>query len=136
MDRDSVVRHLRAWADGIDVETGAALPADHPAQQPVTLRVVFGALALLESPVLQRGSLSDGNRNFPRNAGRAWSAEDDASLVDGHDHGKTIGALANQLERTRGSITARLVKLGRIEAPPGLRLRGDGAAFGAARVGD
>ena len=50
------------------------------------------------------------------------------------DAGSTIGALAVQMERTRGAITARLVKLGKIEAPPGLRLRGEGAAGEASRM--
>jgi len=35
--------------------------------------------------------------------------------------------LASTLERTRGAISARLVKLGKIDPPPGLRLRGSAA---------
>lgn len=138
MDRETVLHHLRAWADGVDPATGVTLPPDHPGQRPDALRVVFAALALLSSssspPV---ASLADANRRSaggPRNAGRPWSADDDATLASGFDAGETIGALAGRLERTRGSINARLVRLGKIEPPPGLRLRGEVAPSADARA--
>lgn len=136
MDRETVIAHLRAWADGVDPATGAVLPPDHPGQQPATLRVVFAALALLTAeppPVSGRGR--EPQLGFAaRNAGRPWSAADDAALATAFDSGSTIGALAVQMERTRGAITARLVKLGKIEAPPGLRLRGEGLPTEGSRV--
>jgi hypothetical protein len=124
MDREAVLRHLRAWADGVDASTGHVLSADHPAQQPETLRVVFAALTLLSAPV---GPSNRSSAGTPRNAGRPWSSDDDIALAQGFDAGQTVGALAARLERTRGSINARLVKLGKIEAPVGLRLRGSAA---------
>jgi hypothetical protein len=132
MDRETVLHHLRAWADGVDPATGLTLPPDHPGQRPDTLRVVFAALALLSSPSAAGASLADPNRpspSGPRHAGRPWSPEDDATLASGFDAGERIGALAARLERTRGAITARLVRLGKIEQPPGLRLRGEPAAY-------
>jgi len=127
MDREAVLHHLRAWADGVDPSTGQALPSDHPGQQPQTLRVIFAAVALLEgaaesAPTPSSRAPSTG----PRKAGRPWSNDEDEALSVGFDAGETIGALAAKLERTRGAISARLVKLGKIEAPPGLRLRGNG----------
>ena len=130
MDRETVLHHLRAWADGVDPSTGLALGPDHPGQRPDTLRVVFAALALLSSP---QGTAVEANATpvrssaGPRNAGRPWSSDEDASLAAGFDSGATIGSLATRLERTRGAINARLVKLGKIEPPPGLRLRGERA---------
>jgi hypothetical protein len=128
MDRESVVRHWRAWAEGIDPATGAALRSDHPAQQPETLRVVYATLALLCAAPAESAAAA---RPWPPNAGRPWSEEDDEALAQAFDQGATVGALATQLGRTRGSINARLVKLGKIEAPPGLRLRGEGFSAGA-----
>ena len=128
MDRETVLRHLRAWADGVDPSTGRVLPSDHPGQRPETLRVIFAAVALLEAAPGTAASAS--GRAFapgPRNAGRPWSNDDDESLASGFDAGETIGALASKLERTRGAISARLVKLGKIDPPPGLRLRGSAA---------
>ena len=128
MDRGTVLQHLRAWADGVDASTGNTLPGDHPGQRPETLRVIFAAVALLEgmtdTPASSPARTAAGG---PRNAGRPWSNEDDDVLTSGFDAGDTIGALASKLERTRGAISARLVKLGKIEPPPGLRLRGTGA---------
>lgn len=128
MDRETVLRHLRAWADGVDASTGNTLPGDHPGQRPETLRVIFAAVALLEAvtdtPTSSQSRMAAGG---PRNAGRPWSNEDDDALASGFDAGETIGTLASKLERTRGAISARLVKLGKIEPPPGLRLRGTGA---------
>lgn len=129
MDRETVVHHLRAWADGVDPATGLTLPPDHPAQRPDTLRVVFAALALLSSSVAARAESNRPLAGGPRNAGRPWSAEDDATLASGFDAGETVGALAARLERTRGAINARLVRLGKIEPPPGLRLRGEPAQY-------
>ena len=127
MDRDTVMRHLRAWADGVDPATGESLPPEHPGQRPESLRVVFAALALLQAqqvivaPVVSRAEGGGG----PRNAGRPWTPDDNAKLVSAFDSGETIGALASRMERTRGAINARLVKLGKIELPPGLHLRGE-----------
>ncbi len=128
MDRETVLRHLRAWADGVDPSTGQVLPSDHPGQRPDTLRVIFAAVALLEvapEPIAQASARALGQG--PRNAGRPWSSDDDDALASGFDAGEKIGALASRLERTRGAISARLVKLGKIDPPPGLRLRGSGA---------
>jgi hypothetical protein len=134
MDRESVIAHLRAWADGADPRTGEALPPDHPGQRPDTLRVVFAALALIEGDRHVQAASPSAPRTLglaARNAGRPWSAADDEALVAQFDAGATIGALALQMERTRGAITARLVKLGKIEAPPGLRLRGESSVLRA-----
>ena len=129
MDRGQVVSQLRAWADGVDAATGQPLAADHPGQRPDTLRVIFAALALLEDEHDAERRPAATHRALglaARNAGRPWSGAEDDALCAAFDAGAAIAALAVQLERTRGGITARLVKLGKIEAPPGLRLRGDG----------
>jgi hypothetical protein len=129
MDRQSVMHHLRAWADGVDPETGAALPADHPGQRPATLRVIFATIALLEQvePQGASGAPAPTSARGPANAGRPWSSADDHALTEAFDAGSSISAIATGLGRTRNSITARLVKLGRIEPPAGLRLRGEGS---------
>ena len=54
-------------------------------------------------------------------------AAEDALLEQAHAAGMRIAELARAHERTSGAITARLVRLGRIESPPGLRLRGTSA---------
>ena len=128
MERASVIQQLRAWADGVDATTGETLPPDHPGQRPETLRVVFGALALLQADADRALRTPASAAVRARNAGLPWSAQDDAALASGFDAGQPVAALAAQLERTRGAINSRLVRLGKIELPPGLRLRGEPGA--------
>jgi len=125
MDKEQLVRHLRAWVDGVDPTTGTALPHDHPAQHADTLRLLHAALVHLAAAAPANSlKATAGGRAGARNAGRPWSAEDDVALAAGFDSGSNIDALALAFERTRGAIAARLVRLGKIEPPPGLRLRG------------
>lgn len=126
MDRSSVIHHLRAWADGVDPATGEALPAEHPAQRADTIRTLYAAILLLESDAAGSGGATGTAPQavHPHNAGRPWTAEDDLALAKGFDAGTTVASLAAAMGRTRGAITARLVRLGKIEAPESLRLRG------------
>jgi hypothetical protein len=133
MEREDLIAHLTAWCDGIDPATGAPLPPDHPAQRTDTLRVLQAALGVITRPDPALGPAGDPPTavNPPRgvaaptNAGRPWSDAEDTRLAAAHQAGSAIAALARAHERTRGAITARLVRLGRIEAPPGMRLRGE-----------
>lgn len=113
MERDEVLARLRAWTTGIDPASGESLPLVHALRHTEVHATLAAALGLLEDDAAAR----------PRNAGRAWRDEDDARLVALFEQGMPAARLAGELERTRGSITARLVKLGKIEPPPGMRLR-------------
>lgn len=128
MERETLLRHLAGWRDGVDPATGATLPPDHPAQRTDFLRVVCAAIDALAPARLREAATAGGSLHPaapPRaNAGRPWSAGEDALLAQAHEAGMTIAELARAHERTTGAITARLVKLGRIAMPPGLRLRG------------
>jgi len=53
-------------------------------------------------------------RVLPQNAGKAWTAAEDARLKSEFEHQHDIGALPHLHLRTRGSISARLVRLGLI----------------------
>ena len=52
---------------------------------------------------------------LPRNAGRPWTADEDAALAIGHAAGDTVPQLMAAFERSRGSIQARLVRLGLVD---------------------
>jgi len=131
MPDDSTLAVLRALARGVDPTTGAVLPEDHACQQGATVRALCAALAELESadgpaPV-RRGAPVVGK------AGKPWDAEEDSALAQAFDEGITLGALAQRHERSRGAIEARLVRLGKLEAPPGYRYAG-GESRGTART--
>jgi hypothetical protein len=51
----------------------------------------------------------------PASAGARWTNEEDALLCAEFDGGMTVHDIATQHGRTRGAITSRLVKLGRID---------------------
>jgi hypothetical protein len=114
MEREDLIRILSAWRDGVDPSTGTPLASDHPAQRTDFLRVVCAAVDAL-------GAIASSGR---ANAGRPWSPSEDGLLTQAHQAGMTIAELARAHERTPGAITARLVKLGLIDMPAGLRLRG------------
>jgi hypothetical protein len=129
MEREDLMRHLTGWRDGIDPASGAVLPADHPAQRTDFLRVVCAAIDALAPTPMPTGAPPRTTAAGPgrANAGRPWTAAEDALLEQAHAAGMRIAELARAHERTSGAITARLVRLGRIEPPPGLRLRGTSA---------
>lgn len=135
MEREDLLRHLSGWRDGIDPASGATLPPDHPAQRTDFLRVVCAAIDAIGAPrpreSVDAGSGMHTALRARANAGRPWSASEEALLVQAHDAGMTIAELARAHERTTGAITARLVKVGRIAMPPGLRLRGMSAPVNA-----
>ena len=118
---DSTLAILRALAAGRNPASGASLPADHVCQQPAIVRALCAALAAIDSP-----SVSTRSRRIVAGAPKAglpWDAAEDAALTEAFARGETFEALAQQHQRTRTAIEARLVRLGKIEAPPGLRLR-------------
>jgi len=125
MEREDLMRSLAAWRDGVDPGSGALLPPDHPAQRTDFLRVVCAAIdALAVSPQASTAGAPPGRAN----AGRPWSAAEDALLAQAHAAGIGMVELARAHGRTQGAITARLVKLELIALPPGMRLRGVPAA--------
>jgi hypothetical protein len=57
-------------------------------------------------------------------AGSPWYPEEDAYLVCAFDAGNTLSQIAQLMLRSRGAIQARLVRLGKLDAPPGYRYAG------------
>ena len=53
---------------------------------------------------------------LPANAGKPWNTEEEDSLNAGFDKGDNVDILAERHQRTKGSITSRLIKLGKISA--------------------
>ena len=119
---ESTLAIVRALASGTDPSTGEVLASDHVCQQPATIRALVAALAELEcrSALAQTRS----NASAGAKAGARWDPAEDEALAQAFDRGDPVGKLAQDFQRSRGAINARLVRLGKIEAPPGLRLRG------------
>jgi hypothetical protein len=51
----------------------------------------------------------------PLRAGVGWTDAEDRELTDLFEHGGSIGSIAHSLQRSKGSIESRLVKLGLLD---------------------
>ena len=54
-------------------------------------------------------------KSLPENAGKAWSDEEDSKLKELFESGATVPEMATRHQRSKGSITARLIRLGKLE---------------------
>jgi hypothetical protein len=110
MDNLEAIKVMRALASGLDPESDEALEAGSLCRRPLvvkTLNRALGALVQLE----QR------EREKPTNAGRYWSRAEIAQVCEEVRKGVDFHEIAKLHNRTVGSIVARLVKLGKINAP-------------------
>lgn len=106
MDLQRAKELVSILADGVDPLTGEILPEDHVCNQPEMIRALHCVLR----------ALSD-KRTKPQheNAGKAWTAEDDAALCQMFDAGNDKKEMCAYFKRSVGSLAARLVRLGKIE---------------------
>lgn len=116
MDTSAARTILQALAQGIDPHTGETFPADSPYQHPDTVRALFHVLQALDGPpaVTRRAAA-----RAPARAGKPWSADEDHRLAEAFDAGIRLPELASRLERSRASIEARLIRLGRLAETAG-----------------
>lgn len=148
MEAEAAVRTLELLADGRDPATGLSLPEASPFNQPAVVRSLYAAIRALESGSRradqtsgpQSGRESDqvtagmaaggqspvsrapSVREQPANAGKPWTAEEDAMLCAAFDAGIGIKVLSGKHGRSTTALNARLFKLGKI-ADPGIPLR-------------
>ena len=116
MEVQKAIEIICALADGRDPATGEAFPPDSPYQQADTVRALFVALEVLKRQKHVRVKRPvDPNR--PK-MGASWTPDEEQQLRDEFAAQKTIPELAAAHGRTPGAITARLVRMGLIEADP------------------
>ena len=118
MEREEVIGALRNLADGKDPTTGEPLDGDRPLHEPSVIRTLLHAVLHLEQATTRRSRASlNAERNLPAKSFTPWTAEDEAKLVERFQAGDSIPTLAAGLERTEGSIQARLIRLALIPDP-------------------
>jgi hypothetical protein len=133
MELQTARQIIDTLAQGIHPVTGEAMPEDSPYNAPPVIRALFAVSQALEgTPPAERPATAKTEKPArvrtpqPVNAGKPWSADDDAQLEAGFDQGEDAKLLADKLGRTRFGIEQRLIKLGKLPAPAG------GGRFGAA----
>ena len=119
MEMERVVSILDSLAAGVDPGSGGVIPHE-TYQSPDVIRALFTAANTLRQPRAAAPARASGDR--PHAAGRRWSEEEDSLLCHEFDGGMSVPDIARQHDRTRGAITSRLVKLGRLD-PETVRVR-------------
>jgi hypothetical protein len=107
---------LEQLARGIDPETGEILAGQSPFNNPQVIRALFFAVKELDKLDGAPAPAGRAARERPENAGRSWSDEEDADLLNAFDAGVSPKDLAVKHRRTKGAIDSRLVRLGRVDA--------------------
>lgn len=106
-------------AQGIHPITGEAMPEDSPYNAPPVIRALHAVSRALEGYSPAAAEAPRTRRTQPPNAGKAWTAQEDAALETAFDAGIALKQVAQELGRTPFAVEQRLVKLGKIAAPAG-----------------
>ncbi len=104
MDINRAREIVTILSEGIDPTTGEVLSDDNVCNKPEVLRALYTILKHTESL-----------KKLPENAGKPWTKEDDALLVELYKSGSSIKELKAKFKRTSGSIRSRLEQLGVLE---------------------
>lgn len=104
---------LGLLAQGLNPKTGHVLPEDNPVHSPDVIRALNMAVMALDKTVEKplRPKMEGASK-----AGQSWSPEEDEQLLSAFDAGSDVPALAKAHERSRGGITSRLIRHGRLQA--------------------
>lgn len=129
----SAQKILHSLALGLDPDTGSPLDASQGfvLQQPDVIRALFLAVDALAS---RPGRTPQSRTGRPGKAGQPWSEDEDQRLAAAFDAGGSIAGLARDHQRSRGAITSRLLRLGRmpVGASPVRQEASDGGPGGQA----
>jgi hypothetical protein len=100
MDLSEAIKIVRLLSEGIDPETKEVLERENTFNNPNVIRALHVALNALERVKKTESRKSD----LPINSGKGWTAEEDESLLNSFDEGKSISELAIIHLRTKGAI--------------------------------
>ena len=104
MDINRAKEIISTLAEGVDPTTGEMLPNDSICNKGEIVRAFYAVLNHLDD--------KKPKKNMPANAGKPWSTEEDTRLKSCYEAGMPRKELCATFERTSGSITSRLVRLG------------------------
>jgi hypothetical protein len=99
---------LHALVQGLDPESGSALPADTVLNRVDVVRALLGAIAALDATnarALRRAQL-------PESVGKTWSEQEERQLKEEFAGGESVPIIAAKHGRTVRAIEARLERLG------------------------
>ena len=112
MDSAQALAVVRSLANGVCPESGEVFAPDSPYQRPQVVRALYEAASALE----RQDRFYRRRAQMPVNTGKPWSEDEDRKLLAAFDAGRALQELATSHQRTLGSVRARLLKYGRINA--------------------
>lgn len=101
---------FESLVQGVDPDTGAALPPDSIAQRSSVLRALLAGIEALETAERRAARRA----HLPENVGRTWGDAELANLRRDFESGMAVEEIASAHGRTVKAITARLEKMGLI----------------------
>jgi len=119
VNKAEVVDVLSALASGVDPVSGEVFEEGSSYNHPKVIRALFGSLDLIQTPAGKRPRRSQEEVN--REEGRPlrfnmrWSEQEDEELIGLIEKGTLTGDIAEQFQRTKGSIHSRLQRQGLLE---------------------
>jgi hypothetical protein len=107
MEIEQAIKIIRALANGVHPESGAALEESSVCRTPDAVKALNRALQTLVAQ-------EEREKQRPKNAGRTWSHEEDAQVCEELRQGVDFNQIAKTHNRSLAAILARLVRLGKI----------------------
>jgi hypothetical protein len=119
MELQAARQIIDTLSQGIHPVTGEVMPEDSPYNAPPVIRALFAVSQAIDSHVAVSARP---RRESPPNAGKPWSADEDDKLESAFAAGIDVRDIAQEMGRTPWAVEARLAKLGKIPAKPGMRI--------------
>ncbi len=110
MNNQEAMNIIQALVNGINPLSDEPLPDNSLCLNSDIQRALQATIPALES----RMRYDERKSKLPANAGLPWTDEEDQQLIAAFDEGNSIATLVDQHQRTKGSITSRLLKFGKI----------------------
>lgn len=110
MEATKALQIIQALADGYNPHNGEEFSEDSVIQHPDTVRALYQGVAALKRMINYEAR----RRDLPPNVGKPWTQEDENQLIEDFDAGMSISDIAIKQSRTKGGITSRLSKLGKV----------------------
>jgi DNA-binding NarL/FixJ family response regulator len=106
---------IETLANGMDPKTGRLFPEQSVFNNPLVIRALFTAADALGRMARASHTQEPDALQRPEAAGRAWTRDEEVSLLTYYDAGQSVKEIADKVGRTETGIAARLVRLGRIK---------------------
>ena len=111
MDSIYAKQILQSLADGVNPVTGEVLSREDSCNEPDVIRTLHWVLQELEK--IEKAE-KPAKKSKWENAGVPWTEEDEKTLCEMFDRGDSRENICKHFKRSKGAISSRLSKLGKI----------------------